>query len=289
MSDVTSVLTEIRQKIAEIKPDTARIDARQIMMHACQLTPEALITERTRAISEDEKDLINQMVNRRLSGEPVTKIVGTREFWGMNFATNRATLDPRPDSETLISNICDFWQGRINDPLRILDLGTGSGCLLLSLLSEFKNAKGVGIDQSTEAAETAIKNAAKLGLKERTEIVNRSWDGYVADQKFDLIISNPPYIRTSVIDDLEEEVRHYDPMSALDGGHDGLDCYRDLYQVIDQNLATDGMLVFEIGYDQNEDVSGLYSDDVFYVKDVWKDIAEQDRAIQILRQKNAFF
>ncbi len=289
MSDVTSVLTEIRQKIAEIKPDTARIDARQIMMHACQLTPEALITERTRAISEDEKDLINQMVNRRLSGEPVTKIVGTREFWGMNFATNRATLDPRPDSETLISNICDFWQGRINDPLRILDLGTGSGCLLLSLLSEFKNAKGVGIEQSTEAAETAIKNAAKLGLKERTEIVNRSWDGYVADQKFDLIISNPPYIRTSVIDDLEEEVRHYDPMSALDGGHDGLDCYRDLYQVIDQNLATDGMLVFEIGYDQNEDVSGLYSDDVFYVKDVWKDIAEQDRAIQILRQKNAFF
>lgn len=289
MSDVTSVLTEIRQKIAEIKPDTARIDARQIMMHACQLTSEALITERTRTISEDEKDHINQMVNRRLSGEPVTKIVGTREFWGMNFATNRATLDPRPDSETLISNICDFWQDRINDPLRILDLGTGSGCLLLSLLSEFKNAKGVGIEQSTEAAETAIKNAAKLGLKERTEIVNRSWDGYLADQKFDLIISNPPYIRTSVIDDLEEEVRHYDPMFALDGGHDGLDCYRDLYHVIDQNLATDGMLVFEIGYDQNEDVSGLYSDDVFYVKGVWKDIAGQDRAIQILRQKNAFF
>jgi len=193
---------------------------------------------------------------RRLTGEPVWRILGEREFWGLPFRLSPATLEPRPDSETIVETALAQLAGRREDELKLLDLGTGTGCLLIALLSELPQARGLGIDLSDEACRTAAGNAALNGVDGRATFRQGSWTEGLTG-RFDLIVSNPPYIPSDEIATLSVEVREHDPLLALDGGADGLGPYRLFASTLPPLLAPGGVIVFEIGAGQGPDVVAL--------------------------------
>lgn len=186
-------------------------------------------------------------------GEPVWRILGEREFWGLPFRLSPATLEPRPDSETLIEAALEVLAGRRQDEMTFLDLGTGTGCLLIAALSEFPRARGVGIDLSQEACDTARENAGINKVAGRARFAQGDWTTGLTGS-FDLILSNPPYIPTGEIAGLSPGVRDHDPRRALDGGDDGLDPYRRFAQALPPLLAPGGKAVIEIGAGQEADV-----------------------------------
>lgn len=193
---------------------------------------------------------------RRLAGEPVWRILGEREFWGLPFRLSPATLEPRPDSETIVETALAQLAGRRQEDLALLDLGTGTGCLLIALLSELPQAQGLGIDLSEEACRTAAGNAVLNCVDGRASFRQGSWTEGVTG-RFDLIVSNPPYIPSHEIATLSVEVREHDPMLALDGGADGLGPYRLFASVLPPLLAVGGTIVLEIGAGQGPDVVAL--------------------------------
>ncbi|MGO4405792.1 peptide chain release factor N(5)-glutamine methyltransferase [Bosea sp. RAF48] len=193
---------------------------------------------------------------RRVAGEPVWRILGEREFWGLPFRLSPATLEPRPDSETIVEAALQELADRRGEALKLLDLGTGTGCLLIALLSELPQATGIGIDLSEEASLTAAANAALNGLTDRVSFRQGNWtEGLTGG--FDLILSNPPYIPSAEIAGLSVEVREHDPVLALDGGEDGLGPYRIFARTLPALLAPGGLVVFEIGAGQGPDVIAL--------------------------------
>jgi release factor glutamine methyltransferase len=191
---------------------------------------------------------------RRAGHEPVSRILGHREFWSLDFALGPATLDPRPDSETLVEAALAACPDR---PLRVLDLGTGTGCLLLAVLHDRPAAFGLGVDRSEAAAGTARANARALGLADRAAFLVGDW-ATALDARFDLILSNPPYIPEAEIAALDPEVRDHDPHLALSGGADGLDAYRDLAVALPGLLVPGGTAVVELGIGQAADVAALF-------------------------------
>ncbi len=199
---------------------------------------------------------LRDFATRRLAGEPVWRILGEREFWGLTFRLSPATLEPRPDSEAIVEATLAASAGRRGEALSLLDLGTGTGCLLIALLSELPRATGLGIDLSEEACRTAAGNAALNGVGERATFRQGSWtEGLVGS--FDVIVSNPPYIPSGEIAVLSVEVRDHDPLLALDGGADGLGPYRIFARTLPALLAPGGIVVFEIGAGQGPDVVAL--------------------------------
>jgi release factor glutamine methyltransferase len=253
----TRTLTKL---FADAGLETPELDARWLVIGVLGITEIALINRPNRHLG-DAASALTIAANRRLAREPVSRILGNAEFYGREFRLSSATLDPRPDTETLIGvvlKIADAEGGRLR-PLRILDLGTGTGCLLLTLLAELPNATGIGCDISAEAIATATQNARQLGVADRCELrvadmLSPGFGGVAGP--FDLIISNPPYIETAVIAGLDPEVRIFDPAAALDGGADGLLFYRAIAAGF-AALVPDGWLVLEIGYDQAETVREL--------------------------------
>lgn len=221
---------------------------------------------------------LNEAVDRRLAGEPFWRILGEREFWGLPFRLSPATLEPRPDSETLIAAALDQLGTRRRDPLRILDLGTGTGCLLVTLLSECRAASGIGIDLSSEACETARTNAMLNGVAERALFRVGSWTDDL-DGRFDLIVSNPPYIPSADIATLDAVVRDHDPLLALDGGRDGLDPYRHFAAALPDRLADRGHVVLEIGAGQEEDVKAIMQEGGFIWLGSRRDLGGHPRAL----------
>ena len=210
------------------------------------------------ALSADVLATIAAYAERRLRGEPVWRILGEREFWGLPFALSSGTLEPRPDSETIVEAALALIGPRRDEALSILDLGTGTGCLLIALLSECPNAEGVGVDASEDACRTARANAIRNGVGGRTRIIRGDWASGLAGP-FDLILSNPPYIPKREIAALAPAVRQYDPPLALDGGDDGLDAYRLLARQIPAILARNGVVVVEIGAGQEADVIAIFA------------------------------
>lgn len=238
--------------------DHAESETRLLLCAALGITREALIAEPERSIDADQAAAFGALIDRRCAREPISRILGQREFWSLDFGLNAVTLDPRPDSETLIEAAM-AWQADRAAALRILDLGTGSGCLLCALLSEFPAATGIGTDRAAAAVEMAGVNAAALGLARRARFVCTDWDDGVAGQ-FDLIVANPPYIPSAAIDGLAAEVALFDPRVALDGGADGLDAYRAVAPRVAQRLAPGGAAFIEIGIHQADSVSRIMSD-----------------------------
>ena len=220
---------------------------------------EALLGERrlegARALSGEERVRLAAALARRAAREPRDRIEGAREFWSLTFRLAPATLSPRPDSETLVSAALALLGDRARS-WRLLDLGTGSGCLLLALLSELPAATGLGIDLAPAAVATATENAARLGLAARARFLVDDWAQGQAGP-FDLVVSNPPYIQTGDLADLEPEVRNFDPALALDGGADGLAAYRALLPQARRLLAPGGWLVLELGQGQAAAVGDL--------------------------------
>ena len=237
--------------------DSPELDARILVGAALGLDLTGMIAAATRPVTAAEAARLEDFAGRRLRGEPVARILGSREFWGLPLQLSAATLVPRPDTETVVALALQMLRARPDaDRPRIADIGTGSGAILLALLSELPDAMGVGTDISAAALRTASANARNLGLARRAAFVACDYVSALSGP-FDLIVSNPPYIRSAEIKDLASEVRDHDPLGALDGGSDGLNAYRALVPQAVRLLARGGTLALEVGHDQGADVEQL--------------------------------
>jgi release factor glutamine methyltransferase len=238
--------------------DSAELDARILVGAALGLDLTGLITAATRALTAVEAVRLEDLACRRLTGEPVARILGAKEFWGLPLQLSAATLVPRPDTETVVELALEMLRAAPvpDHPLRIVDIGTGSGAILLALLSELPDAYGIGTDISAAALHTASANARYLELACRAAFIACDYMAALSGV-FDLIVSNPPYIRSAEIIHLATEVRDHDPLGALDGGSDGLDAYRVLVPQAPRLLAAGGVLVVEVGHDQSAGVERL--------------------------------
>jgi release factor glutamine methyltransferase len=228
---------------------------------------------------------IHDAVGRRTRGEPPYRILGMRPFYGLEFKLSKGTLEPRPDTEILVDTVLDLVKLRRQEPLRLLDLGTGTGAICLALLAKLPNAIGIGTDLSADALATAAENADLNGLAARFTTVESRWLDNIFGTH-DVIVSNPPYIRTSVISGLDPEVREHDPVLALDGGEDGLEAYRAIAAGAQSYLAgPNGIIAVETGYDQRADVEKIFGDNGFSLLRAVKDYGGNDR-VQAFTVKN---
>lgn len=260
----------------------ARGDAHFLVLHTLGLDATALALDGQAAIGPLQAEALSENLRRRLDGEPVARILGEWEFWGLPFSLSPETLVPRPDTETLVEAALEHSRDSAG-PLRIADLGTGSGCILVALLHELQQASGLGSDLSLDALATARGNARLNGVAERAGFLRGDWCAALGGP-FDLIVSNPPYIARDAITDLSEEVRSHDPRAALDGGLDGLDAYRAILNGIAQRpglLAPGGALMLEIGYDQAEAVAQLAEAAGFEPAILRRDLAGRDRVVTL--------
>jgi release factor glutamine methyltransferase len=262
--------------------DNARFEARLLLAHAAGVTIEWLVAHGDEAPPPSVVEALRALTARRIRREPMAYVTGEREFWGLPFKVSPAVLVPRPDSETLIEAALALMPGR-TEPWRIVDLGVGSGCLLLTLLREFPNARGVGLDASAEALSVAQYNADALGVGARTHLVRGDWrlQGWAGQLggPFDLLVSNPPYIETEAIDGLMPEVARFEPRLALDGGGDGLAAYRIIADQAAGLVVHGGRVLIEAGEGQATDISKLLSAAGFAVGGPWKDLGGIDRIV----------
>ena len=235
--------------------DDAEREAKLTLRAACRISPAAMISAPEAALSEAAPRL-ETIAARRAAGEPLSRIIGEREFWSLKLTIAPEALDPRPETETLVEAALTAFRERRKDSLQILDLGVGSGALLCALLAEFVNARGVGVDISAPAAEVARGNIEACGLAGRAEVRVGDWTENLQGP-FDLVVSNPPYVRSADIARLPREVRDFDPRIALDGGPDGLDAYRAILPASVGLLGAGGWLMVEIGAGQAAEVLAL--------------------------------
>jgi len=237
--------------------ESPELDARMLVGAALGLELTGLIAAAARRLTDDDAARLEDHARRRIAGEPVARILCTREFWGLPFRLSEATLVPRPDTETVVELALEIVREReVSQPPRIADIGTGSGAILLALLHEIPEAFGVGTDLSLTALDTAKANAAALGLAGRAAFVACSYAAALSG-RFDLIVSNPPYIPSAEIMKLSIEVREHDPHLALDGGNDGYDAYRALIPQAAERLAPGGALIVEAGQGQARNIETL--------------------------------
>jgi release factor glutamine methyltransferase len=253
--NAAELLKEAAARFAAGRLDEPRREARLLLALALDCDASHLLDGADRAITVNETARFEAFVARRLRHEPYSRIAGKREFWSLEFALSPDTLDPRADSETLIETALTLIPDRAA-PLRILDLGTGSGALLLALLSELPSAWGVGVDIAPGAGRTARRNAAALGLDDRGHFLAGDWSAALRWQA-DLILANPPYIKAEELDHLAREVALYDPKRALDGGFDGLQAYREIAAMCRESLRPGGYVVLEIGAGRTRDVEAI--------------------------------
>jgi release factor glutamine methyltransferase len=238
--------------------ESAELDARILVGAVLDLDLTGIIAAAGRLLTAAEAARLEDFSHRRIAGEPVARILGAKEFWGLSLQLSAATLVPRPDTETVVELALEMLHAgpHRNRPSRIADLGTGSGAILLALLSELPDAYGVGTDICVAALRMASINAAHLGLADRAGFIACDYAGALSGT-FDLVVSNPPYIRSAEIAYLATEVRDHDPHRALDGGTDGLAAYRALIPQAAPRLAPGGVLAVEVGHDQSSAVEGL--------------------------------
>jgi release factor glutamine methyltransferase len=244
-----------REALAAAGVASPGLDAALLLCRAAGVSREVLMGYPERRAGAGVEGDYRSFLRRRASREPVSRILGRREFWGLEFVLDRHTLDPRPDTETLVAAALDWLRGR--GPARIVDLGTGTGCILLALLAERPDDTGLGIDVSAAALDVAQGNARRLGLDARAAFAAGDWTAGLADATADLLVANPPYIPRADIAGLEPEVALYDPAGALDGGVDGLAAYRAIAAGLPRVLAPGGAAFLEIGPDQAEPVAAL--------------------------------
>ena len=253
-------------------------DARLLVCAALGLSHLDLALRPDIAVDEAQMERIRSLAERRLGREPVTRILGARGFWSIDLDIHENVLDPRPDTEIVIEAALEALGSRRNDPLRLLDIGTGSGALIAALLTELPHATGHAIDISPDAASAARSNLHKLGLDERAVVWRQSWADDLPGT-FDLVVSNPPYIETGAIAGLDAEVRDHDPHLALDGGADGLDAYRELAARHKAWLRPAGLMIVEIGSTQAHAVKLIFEAAGARMSTLHKDYAGHDRAM----------
>ena len=255
--------------------DRPRREARLLLAHSFGKSVEWLVAHDDERIETPAP--FENAVRRREAREPLSHILGEREFWSLRFQVNASVLDPRPDSETLVAAVLAQYP-EPDTVVKIADLGTGSGCLLLSILSERPGAEGVGVDISESALSIARENAQRFGLAARANFIQSDWESRLGGN-FDIVVSNPPYIPTAAIDDLAPEVARFEPRGALDGGADGLDAYRHIAAVLPRILKPNGLVALEIGQGQDASVTRILRDGGIRIVGLEKDLAGIPRCV----------
>ncbi len=252
-----------------------KLDSEILLSKVLNKKREELLINLKKKVERKKIDYFQRLINRRSFKEPIAYILKKKEFWSKSFLVDENTLIPRPETELIVEKIVDTFKEK---RLFILDIGTGTGCILLSILSELKNSKGIGIDISKKALLIAKQNSKKFKLTEKTKFYKRSVEE-INHQKFDLIVSNPPYILKKDIKNLDDDIRNFEPKLALDGGNDGLDVIKKVIYKSRRILKTKGMLALEIGNEQFKKVSNILKNNKFKTKFLIKDYRENIRCI----------
>ncbi|MBD1549175.1 peptide chain release factor N(5)-glutamine methyltransferase [Roseibium aggregatum] len=279
---IGALVREIRDRFRDKGLETADLDARLLVADALDMDVSAVILHADDEASEDACGKARVHCEKRLSGMPVGRILGRREFWGLELGLNAETLEPRPDTETLVEAV--LARTPRDAAFAFADIGTGTGAIAIALLSERANAFGLAVDISGTALTCAAENAARLGVGRRLLCVQGDYCAALGSG-FDWIVSNPPYIRTAVIEGLGAEVREHDPRRALDGGGDGLDAYRSIVEQSASCLNVNGRIALEIGFDQAESVASLLGEYGFFDIEIIHDLAGNDRVLVAKRNK----
>lgn len=282
MPSYKEVLTQAATRLADLRIDNPKLDARLLLGAATGFGRAELLLKQDEEIGANDLLVFASLIDRRQAREPVGRILGVREFYGLPFRLNAGTLEPRPDSETLIEAVLHELDDR-QAAYRILDLGTGTGCLLAALLSVLPNASGLGVDKNPLAVEAARGNLAELGFDDRAKVIEGDWASGI-DEQFDIVISNPPYIRSGEMPDLEPEVTQYDPELALVAGADGLEAYRAITATLPRLLKPEGLAVLELGAGQAEAVTALAVQNGLKLLGLRRDLGAIERAI-VLKNK----
>ena len=270
-------VTELTAAFGAAGLDTPRLDARILVGHAVKLEPSLLFARDERVLTDEESVLVRDFAARRQQHEPVARITGHRGFWSLDFLVSPDTLDPRADTETLVEAVLNC-RAQYTTP-RIVDLGTGSGCILLAILNDWRDASGLGVDLNPGAVAVAAENAERLGLTARAAFRAGNWcDGLT--ETFELIVSNPPYIAEHERDQLAPDVRDFDPALALFAGADGLAAYRALIPAVRDRIAASGRLFLEIGAGQGAAVTFLLRENGFRLTAEHRDLAGVVRCLE---------
>ena len=269
--------TAAKDRLKDAGIDQPSIDARLMLEVAAGVTRTEIVTDPYRELTAEQQATLEEYLSRRARREPVSHIIGRKGFWKILLQVNKNVLTPRPETEVIVDEVLKAFPEQMG--FSMLDLGVGSGTILLAVLAERPAAKGLGIDASAEALAVAKDNAASLDLNTRAAFMHGDWTAGLGDGGFDLVVSNPPYIPTAVIDTLEPEVRDHEPRLALDGGADGLDAYRLLAPEILRVLKPAGMFAVEIGHDQASDVEALFRAAGAQEVKTIKDLSTHDRVV----------
>jgi release factor glutamine methyltransferase len=274
MPKADHLLKQARLTLADV--ETPSLDARLLLQHVTGLSHEALIAEPQTQITNDAAKQFETLVERRKRHEPISRILRQREFYGRDFMVTPDVLDPRPDTEVLIETALALLPA--DKPLRLLDLGTGSGIIAITLLAERPMAEGIAVDVSETAIQVARQNAKAHKIDHRLHFITTSWFDTVTGH-FDAILSNPPYIEADIVPTLEEEVRNFDPHLALIGGADGLDCYRAIASASLAHLNPNGFIAVEIGAGQETDVAAIFAANHLYINSEHRDLGGHIRCL----------
>jgi release factor glutamine methyltransferase len=277
VSDLRVILGDAALRLSMAGVDSPRLDARLLLAHAMNVRPDSLVG--SIAVPADALAEFEAMLARRILREPLAYINGSKEFWSLDFDVGPGVLVPRPETETLVEAVLKCVPQK-SAAMDILDLGTGTACLPIAVLSEYPNARAVAVEASAEALTWANRNIDKHGLAARCRLQQGNWEDVPAASA-DVILSNPPYIRSGDIPTLAPEVRKFEPVSALDGGPDGLDAYRSLAPLIARLLKPDGMALLEIGRGQEAKVSALMEGQNLSIAAIFTDLAGIERCIAV--------
>ena len=261
--------------LKEKKISSFILDSEILLSKTLSKTRENILTNLDQKISKKNVSVFKKYLQRRSNNEPIAYILEEKEFWSKKFYINKGTLIPRPETELLVDKILKIYKEK---KISILDIGTGSGCIIISLLSSLKNSNGIGVDVSKNAISTAQKNAIKYNLSKRVKFFKKSFKN-IFGKKFDLIVSNPPYIDSKYIKDLSDDIKRFEPRIALDGGNDGLDLIKKVIYKSTHILKINGMLALEIGNEQIKKVSKILIDNNFRIKHVIKDYKNNVRCV----------
>ncbi|WP_027061805.1 peptide chain release factor N(5)-glutamine methyltransferase [Mesorhizobium loti] len=278
------LLREARARLVTAAVDDPTLDARLIVEHFSGMTRTQAIADPERKIDRSAIAAIDAALRRRAGGEPVHRILGYREFYGLRLLLSPETLEPRPDTETLVEAVLPFVKAIAarEGECRVLDLGTGTGAIALALLSAEPAATATGVDIAAGALATASRNARQLGLADRFTALESNWFEKVSG-RYHVIAANPPYISSQDIENLQDEVRDFDPRTALDGGEDGLDPYRTIAAEAEVFLKPEGRIAVEIGYTQQDDVTGIFTAAGYAPVGAFRDLGGNDRVLVFQR------
>ena len=280
------LLSELQKKITKILSEggieTNSLDARIILREIFNFDEKELILNSDLILSESKISKVQKIITRRLNFEPVSKIFGKRDFYNSTFSISDDVLDPRPETENIVEIANNFILEKGYESF--IDLGTGSGCIILSILKENKNLTAVGVDISIDAINIAKKNSKDMNLEKRSSFLVSNWLSSIYNS-YDLIISNPPYIPSDEIITLSKTVKNFDPLISLDGGQDGLKCYKEIAEDINRVINKNGRVILEIGYNQAHDVIKIFESKEFKLLKIYNDINGLNRILTFESKK----